>query len=426
MNHLGVKLALIRPKFRRVETLKPEGLTAARKPFIPHIGFPLVQKRCRTSFVSRIKTSRNSSKISWDQHPIIVRDACACSMCVDPHSGQKNFKTTDIPLNIEVGNMELHEDSLIVKWINDIPGFQSHKSIIPLKSLRATPDDSCNHLQDTTPSTWDARTMQQVMPSIRFDFTQYTSGSKTFHEAIRSIKRWGIVFLTGVPECEEAVEKIARLIGPLRNTFYGKTWDVVSMKQAKNVAYTDKYLGLHQDLLYMETPPGLQLLHCLKNDCVGGESLFCDAFKVAGQLSASDYDILSKEKIHYHYEKAGESYQHSHLVLEANPEDQKKTDGVRMPSVVNYSPPFQAPFALNFHHSSFKNFVRSLGRFAQEVESPKNVIKYKLMSGECVIFNNRRILHGRESFELQAGKKRWLKGCYLDSDVFLSRSRLVH
>ncbi|POS86425.1 hypothetical protein EPUL_003498 [Erysiphe pulchra] len=346
-------------------------------------------------------------------------------MCVDPHSGQKNFKTTDIPLNIEVGNIELREDSLHVKWINDIPGFQSHRSIIPLKSLRAMPDDSWNPHQDTSPSTWDARTMQQVMPNIRFDFTQYISGSKTFHEAIRSIKRWGIVFLTGVPECEEAVEKIASLVGPLRNTFYGKTWDVVSVNQAKNVAYTNKYLGLHQDLLYMENPPGLQLLHCLKNNCNGGESLFCDAFKVAGQLSASDYDILSREKIHYHYEKAGESYQRSHPVLEVEPEDQKDKDGLQMPSAVNYSPPFQAPFASNFHNSNFKDFVRSLGRFVQGVESPKNVIKYKMVPGECVIFNNRRILHGRESFEVQAGE-RWLKGCYLDSDVFLSRSRLVH
>lgn len=418
-----MKMALIRHKFR-VETINCKGWTATRRAYIHHISFQLIQKRRQTSFVSRITARRNSFITSWGQHPIFVRDACACSMCVDPHSGQKSFKTTDIPMNIEIGDMKLQGDSLHVKWINDIPGFHSHKSIIPVKSL-VTPDDSWNPLPDTSPSTWDVKIMQQVMPNIRFDFTQYISGSKTFHEAIRSIKKWGIIFLTGVPDCEDAVEKIASLIGPLRNTFYGKIWDVVSMKQAKNVAYTDKYLGLHQDLLYMENPPGIQLLHCLKNNCKGGKSLFCDAFKIAEHLSASDYDILSKEKIHYHYEKAGHNYQHSHLVLEIDPEDQKNTDCVRMPSVVNYSPPFQAPFSSNFHNTIFKDFVRSLGRFAHGAESPKNVIKYKLVPGDCVIFNNRRVLHGRESFEVQEGE-RWLKGCYLDSDVFLSRSRLVH
>ena len=52
---------------------------------------------------------------------------------------------------------------------------------------------------------------------------------------------------------------------------------------AINLAYTTEALGPHMDLCYYESPPGLQLLHCMRNDdgVVGGESLLIDAFSVA-------------------------------------------------------------------------------------------------------------------------------------------------
>lgn len=423
MGILRTNLVSINSKLRWASTLKCVGVGATRKLHIPHFSFPLIQMQTRVPFLPRISTRCNTFRRLWDQNPIILRDACVCSMCVDPHSGQKNFKTSDIPVNIKAESMNLKEDGLHVKWINEIPGFQSHESVIPLDFIYAVPYTLSNTSQDA-PRSWDCRTMQQLLPTLRFDYSQYINQSKTFHKVIKSIRKWGLVFLNGVPKSEEAVEKIASRIGPLRNTFYGKTWDVVSVNEAKNVAYTDKYLGLHQDLLYMENPPGIQFLHCLKNNCKGGESLFCDAFRVAEQLSSSDYDVLSKEKIGYHYEKAGESYQRSHPVLEIDPKDQSNAIGRPLPLFVNYSPPFQAPFALNFRSSTFTKFVQSLGRFAQGVESVENVFKYKLLPGECVIFNNRRVLHGRECFEAQANE-RWLKGCYLDSDVFLSCLRYI-
>jgi gamma-butyrobetaine dioxygenase len=42
--------------------------------------------------------------------------------------------------------------------------------------------------------------------------------------------------------------------------------------------------------------------------------------------------------------------------------------------------------------------------------------------GECVIFDNRRILHARTAF---AGGERWLRGAYLDDDPYLSKMRVL-
>jgi hypothetical protein len=42
-----------------------------------------------------------------------------------------------------------------------------------------------------------------------------------------------------------------------------------------------------------------------------------------------------------------------------------------------------------------------------------------LLQGDCVIFNNRRVLHGRTDFD--ASERRLLNGCYVDRCDFLSR-----
>jgi len=57
------------------------------------------------------------------------------------------------------------------------------------------------------------------------------------------------LFLRNVPDSEKSVEEIAGRIGTLKDTFYGRTWDVKSKPKAKNIAYTQSFLGLHMDLL---------------------------------------------------------------------------------------------------------------------------------------------------------------------------------
>jgi alpha-ketoglutarate-dependent taurine dioxygenase len=62
--------------------------------------------------------------------------------------------------------------------------------------------------------------------------------------------------------------------------------------------------------------------------------------------------------------------------------------------------------------------------FSDLVESEENLYEYRLQEGECVIFNNRRILHGRRQFDTATGM-RWLKGAYIDTDVFMSKYRVL-
>ena len=46
--------------------------------------------------------------------------------------------------------------------------------------------------------------------------------------------------------------------------------------------------------------------------------------------------------------------------------------------------------------------------------------------GECVLFDNRRVLHARKAFDVgDMGKERWLRGAYVDRDPYESKMRLL-
>lgn len=348
-------------------------------------------------------------------------------MCVDPSTRQKNFQTSDIPPKIKATSVLPGENgSLNISWENDIPGYQSNHVSSFSKKFFETHSSSKAYHRDRHhyrgPIMWDAKKIAKRLQYVTFD--DYINTEKGLFRALIMLRDHGLLIVRDVPDSETSVVDIATRIGNLRDTFYGRTWDVKSVPQAKNVAYTSQYLGLHMDLLYMTNPPGFQFLHCLRNTCPGGSSIFSDSFHAAKQLDQEDFSVLSTQKVGYHYRNAGEHYYFKHNVI-IHDEGKKKSDRLSPKEAnirfVNYSPPFQATFD---SLTNFQPVAKALRQFASRVEAPENMYEYRLQEGECVIFNNRRVLHGRKEFDTSVGE-RWFKGAYVDTDVFMSRYRVL-
>lgn len=363
--------------------------------------------------------------------PIWLRDACHCELCVDPSSKQKHFQTSDIPLEIDYLSRDVGPDgTLSVTWSNDIQGFGSnHVSTYTKDFLSSYSDNGRVETDETNPCGYgECRRWDKAMinESVKFiDFNHYMSQDSVLYDGLKQLQLYGLVFLRNVPDSEKAIEDIGGRIGPLKNTFYGLTWDVKSVPQAKNVAYTHQYLGLHMDLLYTDSPPALQLLHCLKNSCEGGTSLFCDSYQAAVQLREDNinaFDRLLLQKTRFVYDNAGENYAKKRYVVQVG----KNKEIVS----INWSPPFQGPFIIpggsldSKGASRFRSYARALKELAARIEAPENIYEYRLKEGECVIFNNRRVLHARTAFDISSGE-RWLKGAYIDKDVWTSRHRVL-
>ncbi len=73
-------------------------------------------------------------------------------------------------------------------------------------------------------------------------------------------------------------------MGRVSETNYGRVFEVRSVPQPENLAYSDLGLGLHTDNPYREPVPGFQVLHVLVASPDGGESIFGDGFAIAEHL----------------------------------------------------------------------------------------------------------------------------------------------
>lgn len=164
-----------------------------------------------------------------DFSALLLRDSCECPQCVHPDTRQRLFSTADVPRNIAAQAVSLPESrqgAVSVDWNHDAPGFDSeHRSELPINSLRniaksgVPPGPYHERLDNQT--WWDAQSYQ--LPTL--DFESYMYDDATLYQAIRRLRTHGLIFVRNCPGVEKSVSAIAERIGPVKDTFYGYTWD---------------------------------------------------------------------------------------------------------------------------------------------------------------------------------------------------------
>ncbi|EPQ55528.1 gamma-butyrobetaine hydroxylase [Gloeophyllum trabeum ATCC 11539] len=362
-----------------------------------------------------------------------LRDSCQCPSCIHPSTRQKLHRTSDLVAARPVpGGVAYHHDEgvLRVKWEG------GHESAYERGWLEryADPGKLAAFHREVERVEWDAKRVSESSALfVPYEDLQKPAGLLT---AIEQLVKYGLLFVSGVPNQETSHERceltrLAERFGEIRETFYGRVWDVKNVERSKNIAYTNLDLGLHMDLLYFQHPPRYQILHCLRNRVAGGSSLFLDAIHAARELRSDDpaaFDTLAATPVPFHYINDGHHLHCAHPTIElASPSLTSTSTPTSRPATahpgpdvafVNYSPPFQAPLA----PATPPAFYTALRAFASILADPANTHEYTLREGDAVVFDNRRVLHARRSF---GEGERWLKGCYLEADSVLDRMRVL-
>ncbi|KAN0133051.1 Clavaminate synthase-like protein [Lactarius tabidus] len=364
-----------------------------------------------------------------------LRDSCTCPSCVHPPTQQKLHRSSDVPTSISPETVESTTDGVHIAWSDT----DRHRSFFPHSFLatHASPAALHSFHQDVPVAPWPTPSALLAISDKDLD-VQY-SDLKTprgLLRAITQLQRTGLLFLRGVPHAEtsDAGCELRRLVArfaELRDTFYGATWDVKDIVDSRNIAYTSLYLGLHMDLQYFDSPPRFQILHCLRNRVHGGTSLFVDAFAAASALRSAhpaDFARLVATPVPFHYINDARHLHNAHPTISVGPVS-ASPDGEPNITAVSYSPPFQAPLPRDTPPA----FYDALGRFAALTEEPSAVYSRQLSEGDAVVFDNRRVLHGRTAFESRSGSEngmgqepnRWLKGCYFEGDLLANHGRVL-
>lgn len=160
-----------------------------------------------------------------------------------------------------------------------------------------------------------------------------------------------------------------------------------------------------------------------------------DALHIASRLRDThpvDFDILTKTPVSFHYVNDGHHLHRDHFTIQL--ESPNSSSSPRRISHINYSPPFQAPLPL----STPKEFYPALKRFADMLDDKTHTFEFLLEEGDAVLFDNRRVLHGRTAFKSSTEEQkrpveqvigrepdRWLKGCYVEAESLLDRLRVL-
>jgi gamma-butyrobetaine dioxygenase len=335
---------------------------------------------------------------SYPIHPLWLRERCRDAASMDLKTQQRLADPSDFDLRLSViGLSQPAAGTFRVKFSDGHEAAFSAADILAEAALAAHDHDS------PAPKLWDGALTELPRVHWRADATE--SERLAWLESFLTL---GFVIFEGVPSVPGTVLKVGSMFGFTRETNFGALFDVRSTPEATDLAYTSISLDPHTDNPYRAPVPGIQLLHCLVNETSGGLSTLVDGFAVARALQAQDADafgVLTTTPVRFRYLDAD-----TELTASAAPIELDVTGELK---AIHFSPrldfvPLFAPERLEAYYRARREFDRLLR--ATDFE-----IRFLLKSGDLVMFDNCRLLHGRTGFNPAEGL-RHLQGCYIDMD----------
>ena len=336
-----------------------------------------------------------------------LRDNCPCAECVAPGTGQKLRDITELPNGLGVSGTELTPDSVVVTFAPD-----QHRSVFSRAWLAAHALDrhggdagrTEDHKQLWIPATLAAR------PETSWH--RFTGAGKA--AALEAVLRLGFVLVHDVPAEPGTVLEVAAGFGFVRETNYGRLFDVRVEPAPGNLAFTSRAISPHTDNPYRDPVPTVQLLHCLRTAAEGGDTGLVDGFAAAAAFRAADpegFGVIASTPIPFGYLDHGAELRACLPLIQLSPRG--RVAGVRYNN--RSAQALQAPYA------EVTAFYDACRRWAALLAEPARQLNLRLAPGDCLIFDNTRILHARTAFTMSAGSPgRHLQGCYADLDGLAS------
>ncbi|MGW1215107.1 2-trimethylaminoethylphosphonate dioxygenase [Streptomyces sp. NPDC002499] len=334
-----------------------------------------------------------------------LRDNCPCPRCRDPRNGQKLFQITELPADLGLGAVRRTVDGVEVDWAPD--GHRSAYSARWLTANRPDAGDRSGDRRDETGKTlWAAADLDGGLPEA--DWADYLGDPITKARVLESVLGLGFALLRDVPCREGQVLEVAETFGYVRETNYGRLFDVRVEPDPNNLAFTGARITPHTDNPYRDPVPTLQLLHCLSNAAVGGDSGLVDGFKAAALLRDEDpeaFGVLTRTLVPFRFSDARTVLAADRPLIEV--------DGRGRIREVRFNN--RSISTLRLPADELDAFYRAYRTFAEIILRPELQLDFRLSPGDCLIFDNVRLLHARTAFE-ESGA-RHLQGAYADIDA---------
>ena len=343
-----------------------------------------------------------------------LRDNCPCAQCRDPGSGQKYHDITDLPPDVAVQTAREDGDGVLVTFAPD-----RHRSAFSRRWLAAHAlgdhggdDGDGDGRTEDDKELWLPPDLAGRRPEV--SWRQYLADPAERIRALDAVLRLGFVLLTDVPAVPGMVLRVAASFGYVRETNYGALFDVRVEPAPGNLAFTSREILPHTDNPYRDPVPTVQLLHCLRTAADGGDTGLVDGFAAAAELRATNreaFDVLTATAVPFGYIDKETELRASQPLIQLSPRGRVR--GVRFNN--RSAQPVRLPYG------DIAPFYAAYRRWAALLARPGRQLDLRLRPGDCLVFDNTRILHARTAFAMSAGSPgRHLQGCYADLDGLAS------
>ena len=341
-------------------------------------------------------------------HAIWLRDNAQDAATRDPGNGQRLITLADVPADTRIQTVDTTA-GLSITFAPDARTIAFDPDWLAAHSYDTRPPDGRGNLPAGVVA-WDA-SLGAAVPTA--DFGQAQADPAVLAGWLGAVRRYGFAKMTGGPVTSGALLDVAALFGYVRETNYGKWFEVRAEVNPTNLAYTGLGLQAHTDNPYRDPVPTLQILYCLENSASGGDSMVVDGFRAAQRLHAEDpegFDLLAQHCAQFEYAGSkGVRLSARRPMIELAPDGQ--LIGIR------FNNRSTAPIT-DVPYDRMQAYYRAYRRFGEIIEDPDMQVSFKLAPGESFIVDNTRVLHARKGYS--GSGSRWLQGCYADKDGLYS------
>ena len=359
-----------------------------------------------------MKIELNNNKVYLDNHgvkkeihPFWLRERVNGDKFVDIRTKHRLFDPTQIRENIKINDINLSNNFLEVTF-ND--GASTKLSIQELIEEFSNND----FIKLIKKIEWNS-TLDDL--NI-FEFKKNLFEKEEMYNALVNFYKYGFVIFKNVPTKDNFLINFANSIGSVRRTNFGEFFNVKSKPNPNDLAYTSLPLAPHTDNPYRNPVPCIQMLHCIKNEVKGGFSTLVDGLTVTERLKKdypNYYKILTETKVRFQFIDKD-------VVLEDWAEMIKLDEQGKLKQV-RFSP--RLDFVPLMDKEKLELYYLARKKISEFYNSDEYRIEFKLTSGDLLMMDNYRLLHGRTSYDANEGM-RFLQGCYIDYDS--TQGKLKH
>ncbi len=338
-----------------------------------------------------------------------LRDACSSN--IDPATRERVFDISGLPCAPYPAAVNLQNDKLIIDWRDE-----QHQSALSLSMLDEFTANGGRipDVADIPRRPWYADGYTKFERLKQHDIETDDTEKQRF---ARALIENGVALVTDMQNSDDSLTRLATSLGPVTPVVDGYYFDVRLSINPTNLAYTANALELHTDLPNEEAAPGVQFLHCRANDVSGGLSLFVDGTAVAETLRNEEpeyFNLLSQHDIPFYRRHTTWDYRAHQRVIEL--------DAAGNVSGLTISQHLQD--SMDLPQNLLDDYYPALCHFLRMLQEDRFVSRFRLAAGECVVFDNHRVVHGREAFVATEGE-RHLRGCYVDRGALRSTYRTL-